>query len=172
MTDSQFSWQFPPPAVHYSLHTLEKDPAEAEFRFPRHVNCVYLLGLMPHSLLQGVFLCGSNLRRQKVVSWEWWSSSLASLSQTDHLFPVATILVLGQHLKTSPSIIVFSKTIYSAHHVILEWFPWAFWKLKYSYKCIHLKASFLWTNWCIFLICKFLNGCERFLKCVQYVYCS
>lgn len=95
--------------------TLEKDAAE--FRFPRHVNCVYLLGLMPHSLLQGMFLCGGNLRRQKVVSWEWWSSSLASLRQTYHLFPVATILVLGQHLKTNPSIIVFSK-LYIRHTML------------------------------------------------------
>lgn len=49
--------------------TPERDPREAEFRFPRQVKFVYLLGLRcPDSLLEGVFLFRSNLhtRRQKL----------------------------------------------------------------------------------------------------------
>lgn len=73
--------------------TQEKDPGEAEFRFPRLAMFVYLLGFRcAHSLLKGVFLFrgNPNTRRQKLgpremLVWFNWVTHLF------HLFPMAKI---------------------------------------------------------------------------------
>lgn len=65
----RYGCQSPPLAVLYSIHSLEKDPDEAELRFRRHVKLVCLLGLTDlNSLLKGVFLFRGNLhtRRQSL----------------------------------------------------------------------------------------------------------